>query len=688
MYLRKSLYISLLLSAGVIVLLAVLSTADYENSGAVTCAESGCHREVAEEEHLVKVHLLPQEFKEEGDRWSVIVVMDEWNDTLSDWEKSPLPLGVKMVKDANGSDRSEGNVMDIKFNNETGVKHLVLTVPEELREEGDYTLFIGAYLDGEAICVTKTFPLPTSPAKPVAEVFLEDNDLRAKEISKYVNQYGRAEVFIDGSGSSDMDLDDQDNLSFRWQVGTKLLSTSATSFHYVFTEPGIYEITLTVTDGQDQSDADTAIVTILDKVYKPDLFIEDFIATPGELYPEEDLTIGLRVGNAGNTAADNFYVKLYDTHQGVRTSFKSIFIGELRENSTRSYTIGFQTKKVGEHFLEIRIDPDNGDGGTVQEFDENNNELSSTFLIKEIPVPNPVITEVWFSETDQKLGQEMSFEITLDNDAAVETLELKVKLYINKVPVETLQVSPYMGEQKLEMSWTIDRTGDLEIQVSLQDTESEVLDHTSHTITVKEEQHSGSTSDGDGVSMELVVGSVTISLAVLGLGLGFASDKYEGAKYALLGTLIPLYTRITKEDTLKHELRDELYQYIVGHPGQNYITIKNELHLKNGTLIYHLKTLETQHFIKSVKDGRYRRFYPWGMKVTKDETHLTEIQRRIIDLLVENPGISQSQIGELLGQSRQTINYQIGKLKSNHIVEVERRGITSKCFVADQWKNN
>ena len=148
-----------------------------------------------------------------------------------------------------------------------------------------------------------------------------------------------------------------------------------------------------------------------------------------------------------------------------------------------------------------------------------------------------------------------------------------------------------------------------------------------------------------------------------------------------------MYTRIKKEDTLKHSLREELYQYIVSHPGKNYISIKSELELKNGTLIYHLKTLENQRFIKSIKDGRYRRFYPWGMKVKKDENQLSSIQKKIIEVLDENPGISQSKIGEELGQSRQTINYQIGKLRDCDIVEVERRGITSKCYLSKKWKD-
>jgi len=77
--------------------------------------------------------------------------------------------------------------------------------------------------------------------------------------------------------------------------------------------------------------------------------------------------------------------------------------------------------------------------------------------------------------------------------------------------------------------------------------------------------------------------------------LGFALT--ETGKYkllALLPLLIPLYTRIQKEDVLDQFVRGEVYGFIKTKPGVHYNQIIRELNVKNGTLSYHLHMLEKQ----------------------------------------------------------------------------------------------
>jgi len=99
-----------------------------------------------------------------------------------------------------------------------------------------------------------------------------------------------------------------------------------------------------------------------------------------------------------------------------------------------------------------------------------------------------------------------------------------------------------------------------------------------------------------------------VSLAV------YASS--ETGKYKLLGLLfVPLYTKLHKDKILDHFARGRLYEYIKLNPGVTFTALKSELSMGNGTLTYHLKTLQREELIKSTKEGRNRCFYVTGTKV-------------------------------------------------------------------------
>ena len=114
----------------------------------------------------------------------------------------------------------------------------------------------------------------------------------------------------------------------------------------------------------------------------------------------------------------------------------------------------------------------------------------------------------------------------------------------------------------------------------------------------------------------------------------------------MLFALVPLYTRIKKEKALDHFVRGQVYEYIKMKPGQHYNAIRDHLGLKNGTLAYHLKTLEMQNFIKYRRVGLFKCFYPVDYKVLRgdEKVRLSRLQIRIIDAVKNSPGISQTDL--------------------------------------------
>lgn len=137
---------------------------------------------------------------------------------------------------------------------------------------------------------------------------------------------------------------------------------------------------------------------------------------------------------------------------------------------------------------------------------------------------------------------------------------------------------------------------------------------------------------------------------------------------AYLAPLVPLYSRIKKEKVFEHERRQHLYQLVGSYPGVSFKHLKQMMELENGTLRHHLSTLEREHYIKSIKDGKKRRFYLNGRKVNP----LSRTQQHILHYIRQNPNISQSEIAHLMKVSRQNVNYHIKKMEKQHILRVRQ----------------
>ncbi|UCF13264.1 MAG: helix-turn-helix domain-containing protein [Thermoplasmatales archaeon] len=177
-----------------------------------------------------------------------------------------------------------------------------------------------------------------------------------------------------------------------------------------------------------------------------------------------------------------------------------------------------------------------------------------------------------------------------------------------------------------------------------------------------------------------VVSSTSMSVLAMGLIAFTETGKYKFL--ALLPLLIPMYTRIQKEDVLDQFVRGQIYGYIKTNPGVHYNQIRRGIDIKNGTLSYHLRVLEKTELIKSRREGlRYRAFYPISMKFPKVERfRLTELQISILDVINKNSGIDQKEIANKLDKKPQTINYNIKVLEQAGLIEVRKLGRRTGCY--------
>ena len=136
------------------------------------------------------------------------------------------------------------------------------------------------------------------------------------------------------------------------------------------------------------------------------------------------------------------------------------------------------------------------------------------------------------------------------------------------------------------------------------------------------------------------------------------------------------YKRInTMEDLMQNTNRAKIYSTILRYPGMSFTDLRVMLGIKNGTLSHHLLKLEKEGLVKSKKIGIFRRFYPSGGDVPKD------LEEKIIDVIIDSPGISQSSVAKRLDITRQVANYHINSLRRRGRLIVRKSGRTSEIYL-------
>jgi predicted transcriptional regulator len=176
-------------------------------------------------------------------------------------------------------------------------------------------------------------------------------------------------------------------------------------------------------------------------------------------------------------------------------------------------------------------------------------------------------------------------------------------------------------------------------------------------------------------------GFALIALAgVVALVIG-ASTEY--GLVALLTLLIPLYSKLHKEEVLDQFTRGKIQGYITAYPGEHYNSIKTQLGLNNGVLAYHLRVLEREGYVTSLRDGVYKRFYPKETPLPKKRGQFSAIQEMIIEHIRSEPGISQDGLAQQMKVSNQVIYYHIRTLMAAGAVRLEKSGKETHCYLND-----
>jgi len=165
--------------------------------------------------------------------------------------------------------------------------------------------------------------------------------------------------------------------------------------------------------------------------------------------------------------------------------------------------------------------------------------------------------------------------------------------------------------------------------------------------------------------------------SIAGVGLCLFVGGTDIGRYSFFSLLLPLYTRLKKGDVRKEIeddkfVRGQIYGYIKVHQGTNYTQIKTALDIGNGTLYYHLKVLEREHFIKSKIDGINKRFFLWEEKIFLDGFQPSGLEKKIIHFILEQNErgtVTQTDIKENFAITKQRVSRIVKKLRKKRILK-------------------
>lgn len=194
--------------------------------------------------------------------------------------------------------------------------------------------------------------------------------------------------------------------------------------------------------------------------------------------------------------------------------------------------------------------------------------------------------------------------------------------------------------------------------------------------------HIDTTEESDDQSISTLAPEEESLLLIGGIGLFiiFYVLSGEGRRYTMYKFfLAPLYSTISRDRLMENDNRRQIVDLINARQGITFTNLMDELGLKNGALAYHLYTLERRRYIKSVKDGKYRRFYPRGAQVSP----FSSLEERIIGVIRNHPSISQREIATLIESTPQTVNYNIKKLIERGVVYLQKDGKQTKCHLSN-----
>jgi predicted transcriptional regulator len=481
-------------------------------------------------------------------------------------------------------------------------------------------------------------------------------------------------VTFDGTGSVDPD---GTLVDYAWYIDAELAG-SEERLTYQFSENRNYEIILEVTSDDDQTNQTTTNLFI--ENYKKGAGREELISNEEALsylrdaklnavifdgedanlivYDEKAHPMGVIDGNLVNEIPEAAIIAVLGSTNIYLIPNSSDVTCEVTGGDSSTYSICMLSTLEDHYKMSSVFSNLNQSGRDTYNFNRDLNTFSIVTdrqqILYSLTLTNKTQdSEITFGLTDMEISSGVNHKYDVIDWEGIEDEEGAVRLKIDE-----------------------DGDGTADAQVELKNgwTGSDVK----NAILIKP----GEPSVGLPLEFILLLGFVV----ALGAG-SLVFFLTEVGQFSFFYFFYLLYTRIKKEYVLDNFTRGQIFGYIKAHPGVHFSAIKRALELKNGSLAYHIRALEKRGFVTSKRDRGYKRFYPMTMKLPeKNIRELIPIQRSIVDIVKDNPGISQTSIAKRLDISFQLVHYHVKILMEGDYLHIEKDGKQTYCYDADTFK--
>lgn len=139
------------------------------------------------------------------------------------------------------------------------------------------------------------------------------------------------------------------------------------------------------------------------------------------------------------------------------------------------------------------------------------------------------------------------------------------------------------------------------------------------------------------------------------------------------------YRKIAKNNILDNNIRSKMFEHICNNPGISFSALARECNIGKGTQQYHLKVLQREHKIISVKKKGQTGFFENNSKYGElQQTILMQLRsdtvRQIYEILILHPNVSRKEVARYLGISRSAVTWQMERLCADGTVSTTKSG--------------
>ncbi len=138
---------------------------------------------------------------------------------------------------------------------------------------------------------------------------------------------------------------------------------------------------------------------------------------------------------------------------------------------------------------------------------------------------------------------------------------------------------------------------------------------------------------------------------------------------------------------LLHPFRRELYQVLCSNPGTYLLELVDILESPLGTLTWHLRILEREGLVKSIKFAGKRLYFPKMLRSQEAEmaylTMRSDTAQKIFAYVVNNAGCYQEQMAESLEVHHDTVRWHVSRMEDVGLIKVIREGRKKRHYLAE-----